>query len=216
MNRCLPFRYVITSLHISSILTCPSSVSWLYIIFHMKINIYKYLFFFYLAHENKNLHSNVFSELSGTLHTVLPTSAPPTPNLLYPLQICSTHIKFTTTTPNLLRPLIFRHLAHVSTLYQYKTRTHKSCFFCQTQINILIRYSPHPLRSLILHNHSAAHSPHHSTHSYTVLDKGGKMHMKQSPYQLHPQQFLSSSSSFYIMLDMCIIIIMVCFKLLYI
>ena len=25
------------------------------------------------------------------------------------------------------------------------------------------------------------------------------MHMKQSPYQLHPQQFLSSSSSFYIM-----------------
>ena len=30
------------------------------------------------------------------------------------------------------------------------------------------------------------------------------MHMKQSPYQLHPQQFLSSSSSFYIMLHMCI------------
>ena len=29
------------------------------------------------------------------------------------------------------------------------------------------------------------------------------MHMKQSPYQLHPQQFLSSSSSFYIMLHMC-------------
>ena len=49
------------------------------------------------------------------------------------------------------------------------------------------------------------HSPHHSTHSYTVLDKGGKMHMKQSPYQLHPQQFLSSSSSFYIMLHMCIL-----------
>ena len=32
------------------------------------------------------------------------------------------------------------------------------------------------------------------------------MHMKQSPYQLHPQQFLSSSSSsFYIMLHMCIL-----------
>ena len=30
------------------------------------------------------------------------------------------------------------------------------------------------------------------------------MHMKQSPYQLRPQQFLSSSSSFYIMLHMCI------------
>ena len=30
--------------------------------------------------------------------------------------------------------------------------------------------------------------------------------MKQSPYQLHPQQFLSSSSSsFYIMLHMCIL-----------
>ena len=32
------------------------------------------------------------------------------------------------------------------------------------------------------------------------------MHMKQSPYQLHPQQLLSSSSSsFYIMLHMCIL-----------
>ena len=31
------------------------------------------------------------------------------------------------------------------------------------------------------------------------------MHMKQSPYQLHPQQFLPSSSSFYIMLHMCIL-----------
>ena len=31
------------------------------------------------------------------------------------------------------------------------------------------------------------------------------MHMKQSPYQLHPQQFLSSSSNFYIMLHMCIL-----------
>ena len=31
------------------------------------------------------------------------------------------------------------------------------------------------------------------------------MYMKQSPYQLHPQQFLSSSSSFYIMLHMCIL-----------
>ena len=40
--------------------------------------------------------------------------------------------------------------------------------------------------------------------SYTVLDKGGNMHMKQSPYQLHPQQFLSSSSSFYIMLHMLV------------
>ena len=37
------------------------------------------------------------------------------------------------------------------------------------------------------------------------LDKGGKMNMKQSSYQLHPQQFLSSSSSFYIMLHMCIL-----------
>ena len=31
------------------------------------------------------------------------------------------------------------------------------------------------------------------------------MHMKQSPYQLHPQQFLSSSSSFYFMLHLCIL-----------
>ena len=41
------------------------------------------------------------------------------------------------------------------------------------------------------------------------------MHMKQSPYQLHPQQFLSSSSSFYIMLHIKrdnYVYIMVCFK----
>ena len=126
-----PFRFVITILHISSILTCPSSVSWLYIIFHMKTNIYKYLVLKNLAHENKNLHSNVFSKLSATLHTVLPTSTPPTPNLLHPLQICSTHTKFAPPTPNLLRPLIFRRLAHVSTLYQYKTKTHKSIFFAK-------------------------------------------------------------------------------------
>ena len=31
------------------------------------------------------------------------------------------------------------------------------------------------------------------------------MHMKQSPYQLHPQHFLSLSSSFYIILHMCIL-----------
>ena len=72
------------------------------------------------------------------------------------------------------------------------------------KVFFFIRYSLHPLRSLILHIHSAAHSPHHSTHSCTVLDKGGKMHMKQSPCQLHPEQFQSSSSSFYIMLHMCI------------
>ena len=96
-----PFRFVITSLHISSILTCPSSVSWLYIIFHMKTNIYLVSSFKNLAHENKNLHSNVFSKLSATLHTVLPAStpptpkfAPPTPNLFHPHQICSTHSKF--------------------------------------------------------------------------------------------------------------------------
>ena len=64
--------------------------------------------------------------------------------------------------------------------------------FFLANANILFRYCPHPLRSLILHIHS--------THSYTVLDKGENMHMKQSPYQLHPQQFLSSSSSFYIIL----------------
>ena len=128
MNRHLPFRFVITSLHISSILTCPSSVSWLYIIFHMNTNIYKYLFY-----PNKNLQSNVFSILSATFHNVLLTSAPSTPNLLHLLQICSTHTKFSPPTTNLLRPLIFRCLAHVSTLYQYKTKTHKSIFFSKSK-----------------------------------------------------------------------------------
>ena len=42
----------------------------------------------------KTLHSKVFSKVSAILHTVLPTSAPPTPNLLHPLQISSTHSKF--------------------------------------------------------------------------------------------------------------------------
>ena len=110
--------------------------------------------------------------------------------MLHPLQICSARSDVW---------LMFLH--YINT----KQKHIKVLFFCQTQINILIRYSPHPLRSLILHIHSTAHSPLHSTHSYTVLDKGGKMHMKQSPYQLHPQQFLSSSSSFYIMLHMCIL-----------
>ena len=127
------------------------------------------------------------------------------------LQICSTHSKFVPPTPNLLHPLQIcsaHSFSDVWLMFLHYINTkqkHIKVFFCQRQINILIRYSPHPLRSLILHIHNAAHSPHHSTHSYTVLDKGGKMHMKQSPYQLHPQQFLSSSSSFYIMLHMCIL-----------
>ena len=132
-------------------------------------------------------------------------STPFCPHPLHPLPICSTHTKFAPPTPNCSArsfSVIFRRLAHVSTLYQYKTKTHTSIIF-------LIRYSPHPLRSLILHIHSASHSPHHSTHSYIVLDKGGKMHTEQSPYQLHPQQFLSSSSSFAPR-----VYIMVCFKIL--
>ena len=206
MNRRLPFIFVITSLHISSILTCPSSVSWLYSIFHMKTNIYKYL---------------VLKTQPTKIKTYTATSSPncqlPStlfcPHPLYPLQICSTHSKFAPATPNLLHPLQIcsaRSFSDVWLMFLHYINTKQKVFLCQTQINILIRYSPHPLRSLILHIRSAAHSPHHSTHSYTVLDKGGKMHMKQSPYQLHPQQFLSSSSSFYIMLH----IIMVCFKLL--
>ena len=57
-----------------------------------------------------------------------------------------------------------------------------------------------------------AHSPHPlccsfstSLHPLIYSIKGGKMHMKPSPYQFHPQQFLSLSSSFYIMLHMCIL-----------
>ena len=200
------------SLHISSILTCPSSVSWLYIIFHMKTNIHKYLIKkkFPTKIKTYTATSSPNCQLLSTLfcpHLLHPLQiysthskfAPPTPKLLHPLQNCSihskidpptpncsTHSKLASPTPNLLRPLIFRRLAHVSTLYQYKTKTHKSWFFCQTQIDILFRYCPHPLRSLILHIHSAplAHSPHHATHSYRVLDKGEKMHMKQSSVSL--------------------------------
>ena len=73
---------------------------------------------------------------------------------------------------------------------------HINYFFCQTQINILIRYSPHPLRC------SFSTSLHPLIYS---IRQRREMYMKQSPYQLHPQQFLSSSSSFYIMLHMCIL-----------
>ena len=132
------------SLHISSILTCPSSVSWLYIIFHMKTNIYKYK---NLPTKRKNLHSNaspnilLLSTLLCSTHSNLLNPlqicsthskfALRTPNLLHTHQGCSTHSKFAPPTPNLLRPLIFRHLPHVSTLYQYKTKTHKSLFFAK-------------------------------------------------------------------------------------
>ena len=176
-----------------------------------------------LAHENKNLHSNIFSKLSATLHTHCSTHicsthskfAPPTPNLLHPHQICSTHSKFVPPTPNLLRSLIFRCLAHVSTLYQYKT---KVLFFLPNankfpnqifSTSTPLAHSPHPLRSLILHIHSAPLLILHVTPpTHNSIRQWRKMLIKLYPYQLHPQQFLSSSSSFYIMLhikrDKCV------------
>ena len=128
------------SLQISSTLTCPSSVLWLYVIFHMKTT------------KIKTLHSNVFSKLSAILHTVLPTSAPPTPNLLHPLQICSIHSKFAP-------PAHFQTSGSCFYIIIHTKQKHIRVFFLQTQINILFRYSPH---LLILHIHSTllAHSPH--------------------------------------------------------
>ena len=107
MNRLVPYRLVIKSLHISSTLTCPSSLSWVYIIFHMKTNIHKYLVL-------KNL---------PTTKTYVVTSSPNCqllstlffPHLLHSLRICSTcshsDVRF-----------MFLHY------HQYKTKTHKSVF----------------------------------------------------------------------------------------
>ena len=95
MNRHLPFRFVITSLHLSSILTCPSSVSWLYIIFHMKTNIYKNLVLKNLAHKKKT-NTATSSPNCQVLSTLF------CPHPLHQLQICSTHTKFAPPTPNLL------------------------------------------------------------------------------------------------------------------
>ena len=69
------------------------------------------------------------------------------------------HSKFAPPTPNLLHPLIFGCLAHVTTLYQSKTKTYKSLVFLP---NANKYPCPHLLCSLILHIHSTplAHSPH--------------------------------------------------------
>ena len=111
---------------------------------------------------------------------------------------CSAHIrsahirsiysKFAPPTPNLICPLIFRRLAHVSTLYQYKLKHIKAFFLPNAN-----KY-PHQIFST---STPLAHSPHHSTHSYTVLDKGGKMHLKQFPCQFHPQVSILCSSCVY-------------------
>ena len=76
--------------------------------------------------------------------------------------------------------------------HQYKTKTQKYFFANANKYPLQILSTSTPLCMLILHIHF--------TQSYTVLDKGEKINMKQSPYQLLPQQFLSSRSSFYIML----------------
>ena len=175
------------------------------------MSVISFIALYYISHENRHKVSS-FKSLAHENKTYTATSSPNCqllstlfcPHPLHPLQICSTDSKFVPPTPNLLNPLQI-----CSARSDGSARSDVWLMFLHyinnNKINILIRYSPHPLRSLILHIHSAAHSPLHSTRSYTVLDKGGEMHMKQSPYQFHPQQFLSSSSSFYIMLHMCIL-----------
>ena len=137
--------------------------------------------------------------------------------------ICSTrnllHWKFVPPTPNLLRPLIFRRQAHVSTLYQYKTKTHKSRFFLRTQINILFRYCPHPLRSLILYIHSAplAHSPHPLHPLIHGIRQRRKNAQETVSISASPTTVPVFRIKFYIMLhikkDKYVYNIMVCFKL---
>ena len=143
MNRRLPFRFVIKSLHISSILMCLSSVSWLYIIFHMKTNISN-IKFLPTKIKNYTATSSPNCKLFSTLFC---------PYLLHPLQICSAR-SFSDVW------LMFLH--YINT----KQRHIKLVFFflfSQTQINILFRYihihsarsfsTTTPLHLLILHIH---------------------------------------------------------------
>ena len=97
MNRRFPSD-LSSRLHISSILTRPSSVSWLYIIFHMKTNIYKYLVLKIYPTKIKT-----YTATSSPNCQLLSTLFCPHP--LHPLQICSTHSKCVPPTPNLLHPL---------------------------------------------------------------------------------------------------------------
>ena len=103
--------------------------------------------------------TNVFSKYSATLHTVLPTSAQPTPNLLHTLQICSTR--------SFSDVWLMMFLHYINT-----KQKHIKVLFCQMQINILFRFSPHPLRLIIFHIHTAplGHSPHHYTHCMWIQD----------------------------------------------
>ena len=112
----------------------------------MKTNIYKYLILKKLPTKIKNytVKSSPNIQLLSTLFC---------PYLLNTLQICSTHSKFAPPTPNLLHPLFFRCLVHdVSTLYQYKTKTHKTTFLPKANKYCLqifststpLAHSPHP------------------------------------------------------------------------
>ena len=121
------------------------------------------------------------------------------PHLLHPLQICFTHSKFAP-------PVYFQTSG---SCFYIIINTKQECIskkkFFIRKLNIYplqilststpLVHSPHPLhsacsfststplRSLILHIHSAplARSPH-PLHPLTVLDKGEKMHMKSSLY----------------------------------
>ena len=82
--------------------------------------------------------------------------------------------------------------------HPYKTKTHKSNFFANANKSPLqifftsspLGHSPHPLHST--YSFSTSTPPTHNS-----IRQRRIMHLKQSPYQLQPQQFLSSSSSFF-------------------
>ena len=118
----------------------------------MKTNIYKYLILKKLPTKIKNytIKSSPNIQLLSTLFC---------PYLLNTLQICSTRS---------FSDVWFMMILHYINTKQKLIKL----LFCQMQINIVFRYSPHPLRSLILHIHTASlgHSPHHSTHCMWIQD----------------------------------------------
>ena len=198
MNRLVSYRLVIKSLHISSTLTCPSSPSWVYIIFHMKTNIHKYLVLKYLPTTIKTytVTSSPNCQLLSTLFF---------PHLLHSLQICSARSHSDVR-------LMFLHY------HQYKPKTHKSVFLEIENNANKNKTLSYPDIQVLSTSTPLAHSPHslHPLIDIIRQSRENNAHETESLYQFHPQQFLSSS--FYIMLhiirDKYVCYIMVCLKLL--
>ena len=156
MNRLVPYRLVIKSLHISSTLTCPSSLSWVYIIFHMKTNIQKYL---------------VLKNLPTTIKTYAVTSSPNCQLLDFGLQKrtgpnSGIVASIVLVSPELLSTLFFLHLLYSLRIcstcshsdvrfmflhyHQYKTKTHEC--ISRNRKTMQTKIKPYPILLYLMLN----------------------------------------------------------------